>query len=84
MSNPVAGDEMADFSVAVIRGTNIPLVVLVKSNTDVAAGDEVPMPTWACMLTVVIRKNANSKCLTCFIFVMVYNWVVIVSLFFVK
>jgi hypothetical protein len=58
MSNPVAGDEMADFCVAVIRGANIPKVVLVKSNMDEALGDEVPMPTWA---WAVSAMNAPSK-----------------------
>ena len=49
---------MADFCVAVIRGANIPLVVLVISNTDEASGDEVPMPTWA---WAVSAMNAASN-----------------------
>ena len=68
MSNPVAGDEMSDFCVAVIRGTNIPLVVLVKSNMDEATGDEVPMPTWA---WAVSAMNAPSK--SVIFFMVLYN-----------
>jgi hypothetical protein len=44
-SNPEAGDDMAVRCADVMRGINMPLVVLLISSIELEEGDVVPIPT---------------------------------------
>jgi hypothetical protein len=61
MIRPVAGLAMASRSVVVKRGGNNPLVVLLTSSCAEAAGLFVPIPTCACISTVVSKKRQVEK-----------------------
>ena len=64
---PAAGLEMAPLCVVVILGGKKPLVLLLTSNSAVAAGVAVPMPTCAWATTVVNSKKTSKKCFINFV-----------------
>ena len=55
---------MASFCVAVIRGINIPLLLVseVTSKAAEAAGVFVPMPTWAKVFVAINTNTAIKRC----------------------